>query len=161
MTANTVAGPLDRAHRSGRATGNHQDPPAAVLLYRRTAHPQGAPPHLASSPALALGKPVQWRSGTIASAAISGLTAPLAPTYPPDYSTASKTRARSVPERLLLLAALIISPSTATAGRQHTLCVATPPCTQPYLLESSPHRLSLASHPLSDQHGYIPSVDSG
>ena len=30
-------------------------------------------------PALALGKPVQWRPGTIASPAISGLTAPLAP----------------------------------------------------------------------------------
>ena len=32
-------GSLDRAYRSGRAGGDHQDPPAAVLLYRRTAHP--------------------------------------------------------------------------------------------------------------------------
>ena len=52
-------GSLDSAHRPGRATGDHQDPPAAVLLPRRTAHPFGAPPHFTSSPALALGKPVQ------------------------------------------------------------------------------------------------------
>ena len=79
LTANTVAGPLDRAHRSGPADSDHQDPATTVLLPRRTAHPLGAPPHFASSPALALGKPVQWRPGTIASAASPGLTAPLAP----------------------------------------------------------------------------------
>ena len=64
--------------RSGRATGNHQDPPTTLLLPGRTAHPLGAPPHPASSPALALGKPVQSRPRSIASPAISGLTAPLA-----------------------------------------------------------------------------------
>ena len=42
-----------------------------VLLPRRTAHPLGAPPHFASSPALALGKPVQSRPSTIARPAIS------------------------------------------------------------------------------------------
>ena len=52
-------GPLDRAHRSGRAGGDHQDPATPLLLPRRTAHPFGAPPHFTSSPALALGKPVQ------------------------------------------------------------------------------------------------------
>ena len=67
-------GPLDRAHRPGRATGNHQDPPAAFLLPRRTAHPLGAPPHFASSPALALGKPVQSRLGSIASPSTPSLT---------------------------------------------------------------------------------------
>ena len=41
-------GPLGSAHRPGRATGNHQDPPAAVLLPGRKAHPPGAPPHSAS-----------------------------------------------------------------------------------------------------------------
>ena len=52
-------GSLDSAHRSGRAAGNHQDPPATVLLPGRTAYPLGAPTHFASAPALALGKPVQ------------------------------------------------------------------------------------------------------
>ena len=70
-------GTLDSAHRSGRAGGDHQDPPAAVLLPRRTAHPFGAPPHFASSPALALGKPVQSRPGTIPRPATPSLTAPV------------------------------------------------------------------------------------
>ena len=80
LTANTVAGPLDNSHRSGRAAGDHQNPPTTVLLYRRTAHPLGAPTHFASAPALALGNPVQSRPRSIARPAISGLTAPLAPT---------------------------------------------------------------------------------
>ena len=50
-------GTLDGAHRSGRAGGDHQDPATTLLLPRRTAHQFGAPPHFASSPALALGKP--------------------------------------------------------------------------------------------------------
>ena len=66
LTANTVAGPLDNAHRPGRAGADHQDPAATLLLYRRTPHPLGAPPHFASAKALALGNPVQWRPGTIA-----------------------------------------------------------------------------------------------
>ena len=70
-------GSLDGAHRSGRAGGDHQDPPTTVLLPRRTAHPLGAPPHFASATALALGKPVQSRPGTIARPAISNLTAPV------------------------------------------------------------------------------------
>ena len=72
-------GTLDGAHRSGRAGGNHQDPPAAVLLPRRTAHPFGAPPHFASSPALALGKPVQSRPRAIARPASPSLTAATSP----------------------------------------------------------------------------------
>ena len=70
-------GTLDGAHRSGRAGGDHQDPPTTVLLPRRTAHPFGPPPHFASSPALALGKPVQSRPGTIARPATPNLTAPV------------------------------------------------------------------------------------
>ena len=79
LTANTVAGSLDSAARSGCADRNHQDPAATLLLYRRTAHPLGAPPHPASSPALALGNPVQSRPGTIASPATPSLTAPRLP----------------------------------------------------------------------------------
>ena len=133
-------GTLDRAHRSGRAGGDHQDPPTTLLLYGRTVHPLGAPPHFTSSPALALGNPVQWRPRTIASPSISSLTARLAPAHPLDFPTASKTRAKSVPERLRSHAALTISPTTTTTGRRHTLGVATAPCTQPYLLESKPPR---------------------
>ena len=81
LAGNTDDGPqpgtLDSAHRSGRATGNHQDSATTLLLYGRTAHPFGLPPHFTSSPALALGSPVQWRPGSIASPAISGLTAPV------------------------------------------------------------------------------------
>ena len=43
--------------------------------------------------------------------------------------------------RLVNNAALAIPSSAATAGRQHPLCVATAPCTEPHLLEASPHRL--------------------
>ena len=42
------SGPLGSAHRSGRATGDHQDPAATLLLYGRTAHPLGAQTHFAS-----------------------------------------------------------------------------------------------------------------
>ena len=69
----------------------------------------------------------------------AGINTDVGLTRPPDYPTASQTRARSVPERLSLHTALIISPSSATAGRRHTLGVATAPCTQPYLLEANPH----------------------
>ena len=74
LTANTVAGPLDGAHRSGRAGGHNQDPAAAVLLTGRTHHPQGPPPHPASPPGLALAKPVQCRSRPIACPATPFLT---------------------------------------------------------------------------------------
>ena len=63
--------PLDSAHRSGRAGGDHQDPPAAVLLPGRTDHPLGAPPHTASATALALGSPVRSCPGPIARPATS------------------------------------------------------------------------------------------
>ena len=72
-------GPLDGAPRSGRATGHHQDPPAAVLLPRRTAHPLGAPTHFASAPGLALAESVQPRPGETARPAASVLTAATSP----------------------------------------------------------------------------------
>ena len=67
--------PLDRPHRSGRARDHHQDPAAAFLLPGRTAHPLGPPPHPASSPRLALGKPIRQRSGETARPATPFLTA--------------------------------------------------------------------------------------
>ncbi len=67
---------LGRAHRSGRATGHYQDPPATLLLHRRTAHPLGPPPHPASAPALALGNPVHSRLGPSARHSPASLTAP-------------------------------------------------------------------------------------
>ena len=63
---------LDPAHRSGRGGGDHQDPPTTLLLHRRT-------PHFAAAPGLGLAESVQSRPGTIACAAIPGLTAWLAP----------------------------------------------------------------------------------
>ena len=57
-------------------------PPAAVLLPRRTNHPLGPPPHPASSPALALGNPIQSRPGPTASHSTPGLTAPSATELP-------------------------------------------------------------------------------
>ena len=50
-------GTLDGAHRSGRADRDHQDPATPLLFHGRKAHPLGAPPHFASAPALAPGKP--------------------------------------------------------------------------------------------------------
>ena len=67
-------GPVDRPHRSGRATGNHQDPQATLPLPRRTAHPLGAPPHPAPPQTLALGNPVQSRPGPAPSHSSPGLT---------------------------------------------------------------------------------------
>ena len=46
---------LGSPHRSGRATGNHQDPQTTLLLYGRTAYPLGAQTHFASSPGLGPG----------------------------------------------------------------------------------------------------------
>ena len=65
-------------------------------------------------------------------------------TRPPDYPTASQTRARSVPERLLLHATLTTSSSIATAGRHHRSCVATSCRPHPlYWNQARPVRLPL------------------
>ena len=85
-------GPLDRTHSSGRAGGNHQDPPQALLLPGRTHHPQGSAPQPASASGLALGNPVQRRHGPIADTATPFLTAPWAtgpPAGQPDLPTES------------------------------------------------------------------------
>ena len=85
-------GALDGAHRSGRAGGDHQDPAAALLLPRRTAHPLGPPPHTALASALALGGPVQWRPGSNARLATPFLTAAPATGPPPSPSSTSQSK---------------------------------------------------------------------
>ena len=70
-------GPLDGADWSGRADRDHQDPQAAGLRSRGTDHPLGTPIDPASSPALALGGPVQPRPGPTASHSTPSLTAPV------------------------------------------------------------------------------------
>ena len=85
--------PLDRTHRSGGATGNHQDPTAALLLPRRTPHPQGTPPHLAPSRTLVLARPVQSCPRPAASHSVPGLITPTAtqpPTGQPNVPTESR-----------------------------------------------------------------------
>ena len=126
-------GTLDGAHRSGRAGSNHQNPPTTLLLYGRTAHQFSAPPHFASSPALALGKPVQQRSGETARPPTPFLTAP---DRPPDYPQAWLSRARLGPACLLLPSAQLISPSATTFGRQQPLSAALTLRTQPNLYGS-------------------------
>ena len=127
------SGSLDNARRPGRATGDHQDPQAALLLSGRTAHPLGPPPHFASSPALALGKPVQSRPGETARPPTPFLTAP---DRPPDYPQAWLSRARLGPACLLLPSAQLISPSATTFGRQQPLSAALTLRTQPNLYGS-------------------------
>ena len=102
--------PLDSAHRPGRAGGDHQDPPAAVLLPGRTDHPLGAPPHTASATALALGSPVRSCPGPIARPATPCLTAAAATGRHPANRTSPRTRASPVCECLLLRPLPAISP---------------------------------------------------
>ena len=155
-------GSLDGAHRSGRAGGDHQDSPTTLLLYRRTAHPLGATPHFASSPALALGSRVQSRPGSIAK-----------PFHFLPDGTAGADPSTRLPNRLEdprqvgPRASLAACCSDHLAQHHHH-----GPPTYPWrgyrTLHSAisigikpPTSLSLASHPLSARHGYIPSVDSG
>ena len=93
------SGTLDNAHRLGRATGDHHDPPAALLLPGRTPHPQGSPHHPASPPGLALAKPIRQSPFQTACPAAPFL-------IEPDPSTALPNRLaglrRANPECLLL-----------------------------------------------------------
>ena len=162
LTANTVAGPLDRAHRSGRAAGDHQNPPTTVLLYRWTAHPLGAPPHFASAPALALGNPVQSRPGSIARPATPSLTAASA-TGPPSGQLNVPTNSRPLGPRGALLAYRLSN------SARHGHCRPPSSCLGGYLKPPSspsigvgpgpfafPYPSSLVSTPAT-----IASVDSG
>ena len=102
--------PLDSAHRSGRAGGDHQDPQAAGLRSGGTDHPLGAPPHTASAAALALGSPVRSCPGPIARPATPCLTAAAATGRHPANRTSPRTRASPVCECLLLRPLPAISP---------------------------------------------------
>ena len=124
-------GALDGAHRSGGATGNHQDSPAALLLPGRTAHPLGPVPHPGPTPGLALAEPVQQRSGPIARPAAPLLTTTTASDHPPHYPIAWPTRARLAPQcspAAVCQAALALcrhcGPSTSLWRGYHTLCPA-------------------------------------
>ena len=119
-------GPLVSPHRPGRADRDHQDPPAAVLLPGRTAHPLGAPPHSASSPALALGNPVQPRPGPFAIPATPVLTSSPAIGVPtsPLPSSQPKIPQHLAPDRPASFSCCVLSLSewlgTTTAGHLPT-----------------------------------------
>ena len=80
-------GPLDRAHRAGRAAGHHQDPATTLLLPGRT-HPLAKP---AASPCISPragpGETNSTAPGPIARSATPFLTTPRRSTFPPDYPT--------------------------------------------------------------------------
>ena len=117
-------GPLDGTHRSGPATGDHQDPAATLLLPGRTAHPLGPPPHFASSPALALGKPVQSRPGETARPPAPSLTAPTSPpTRHSAHGTSPPTRTNPVREGHFLPTACRITPDMAARPATRTVSV--------------------------------------
>ena len=134
-------GSLDRAHRSGRAGGDHQNLATTLLLPRRMPYPLGAPPHFASATALALGEPVQSCPGTAATDSTPSLTTCLPLTRHPAHGTSPQLAPSSVREHLLLRTPLAIPPGATTAGRRHPLCAAAAPCTQPKSVGSSPHGL--------------------
>ncbi len=114
----------------------------------RTAHPFGPPPHPASAPGLALGKPVQSRPGTIARLASPVLTAATGPPTSPSPTSQPNVpqhlRANPVPEGHSLTTAYRISPDVAMAGRHHRVRASTSRPLHPHQLESvCPVRLPL------------------
>ena len=77
--------PLNASSRTGLVST--KTPRIRLVVERgarsnRTNHPLGPPPHPASSPALALGNPIQSRPGPTASHSTPGLTAPSATELP-------------------------------------------------------------------------------
>ena len=147
-------GPLGCAHRSGRATGDHQDPPTAVLLHRRTAHSLGAPPHSASSPALALGKPVHSRLGPSARRSPASLTTRRRrPTRPPDNPWAvPPTHAQPSPPAPLPACRLaVFACIAATAGQYLATGVAATDRPEPHLLAIGPGSFAFLTHHPSRQ----------
>ena len=125
------SGSLDGAHRPGRAGGYHQDPPATLLLPRRTHHPQGPSPHPASAPTLALGKPVQSRPGAIASPAAPFLTPPSAS----DPSTRPSNR-------------LVVPRQAELRGSPAAICPTISPSAATREPSASPWHSCLYPHPL-------------
>ena len=158
----TQPGSLDGAHRSGRADRNHQDPPTTLLLYRRTAHPLGAPPHFASATALALGNPVQCRPGTTARHPTPSLTAPSSPDPLTGQTIVPANSHQLGPRGTLPAYRLSIPPAIWPPGRHHRASVAASRRPHPHLLESGQARSpSLTHHPWYQRQGRLASVDSG
>ena len=138
LTANTVAGPLGRAHRSGGATGNHQDPPATLLLPGWTHHPQGPPPHPASAPRLALGNPVQWRPGSIACLAAPFLMVAPATGPPPWPSSASQSVKRLPSSRQMAHRVFPAASGSSIKGSSRLTLGGRLPTTRPIYPHSAP-----------------------
>ena len=152
----------NRAHRSGRGGGDHQDPPAALLLPGRTAHPLGPPPHFASATGLALGNPVHSRPGSIASPAIACLTAPTAP----DTSTRLLNHPHRVaPARSAIVFPCMLSrrprPSAAAQDRHRRHQLQPKAATGPIYRNQARTVASHGPHPLFQPQGRSASVDSG
>ena len=151
-------GPLDGADRPGRADRNHQDPPAAALLYHRTAHALGTSPHFASAPALALGSPVQWRPGTAASHSTPSLTTRRQLARHPANRTSPQTRPSPVRERLFpcpISPSRSSQPLQAAIGAPKSAC--RPPAKPPICPNGAQNISPVAPSPLFR----CPSVDSG
>ena len=127
---------------------------------RWTAHPLGAPPHPASSSALALGIPVQPRPGPAASNSIPSLTGPTGLTirtieHPRKLAP---TRAASVSRCLVSRQSHPAPPLWAAIGAPHD-CQRTPPAT---FIGTKPEPLRPhAHHSPSCQHDDAASVDLG
>ena len=153
------SGSLDNARRLGRATGNHQDPQAALLRSARTAHPLGPASHPASAPGLALAEPVQQRSGETARPPAPSLTAPdpsarlSTGLAVPRQAGTSVSTAAICPADLPLRNHL--RSSTTSVRGAHS------PHPAESLRIKALQPLSRTSHPCLGQRDCIPSVDSG
>ena len=154
-------GTLDHAHRAGRASDDHQDPPPTLLLPGGTHHPQGTPLDPASSPGLALAKPVPLRQGATVRPAPTILTASTASACPPNYPTASQIRARPVSACLLLQRVRLSRPSPSPQRVTNPFTTPTHSAPAPIRRGSAPCCLSpwlLTSRRL---YARSPSVDLG
>ena len=153
------SGSLDNARRPGRATGNHQNPQAALLRSGRTAHPLGPASHPASAPGLALAEPVQQRSGETARPPTPFLTAPdpsarlSTGLAVPRQAGTSVSTAAICPADLPLRNHL--RSSTTSVRGAHS------PHPAESLRIKALQPLSRTSHPRLGQRDCIPSVDSG
>ena len=121
------------------------------------AHPPlGTPPHPASSPALALGNPVQLRSGPTASHSTPSLTAPVGQLYVPANSRQLRPRGALFAYRL-------------SNSARHDHCGPPSSCLCGYLTPPSPSSIGIGPGPFASPYSSslvstpapITSVDSG